>query len=58
LIFRTDFPERGHSGKLKAGLFDFALGASILEIFFNCFSLLLAWELLVALALNLSIYFF
>ena len=40
--FKTDFPERGHAGKLKAGLFDFALGASILEIFFNCFSLLFA----------------
>jgi len=42
LIFRTNFPERGHSGKLKTGLFEFAIGASILEIFFNCFSLLFA----------------
>jgi len=57
LIFKTNFPERGHSGKLKAGLFKFALGASILEILFNCFSRLFACELLVALALNLSIYF-
>jgi len=30
------------SGKLKTGLFDFAIGDSILEILFNCFSLLLA----------------
>ena len=53
-----DFPERGHSGKLKVGLFDFDVGASSLETFFNCFSRLFACELLVALALNLSIYFF
>jgi len=42
LIFKTSFPERGHSGKLKTGLFDFAIGASILEILFYCFSLLFA----------------
>jgi len=42
LIYKTNFPERGHSGKLKTGLFDIAMGASILEIFFNCFSLLFA----------------
>jgi len=35
LIFKTNFPERGHSGKLKTGLFDFAMGASILEIYLN-----------------------
>jgi len=42
LYIRTNFPERGHSGKLKTGLFDFAIGVSILEIFFYCFSLLFA----------------
>ena len=31
MIFRTNFPERGHSGKLKTGLFVFALGVSILD---------------------------
>ena len=58
LILNISLPECGESIKLKIGPFNFSIGASIKSTLSNNFSLLFACVLLVALALNLSIYAF